>query len=64
MPHWNCEDCGRRLYSASRRLKRSNCPVCQGRLLPAEEERARFLREPAAPQEHPSTARSVDGESA
>jgi hypothetical protein len=32
MPHWNCERCGARLYSASKRLKRNNCPVCQGRL--------------------------------
>jgi predicted nucleic acid-binding Zn-ribbon protein len=34
MPHWNCERCGARLYSASKSLKRSNCPVCQGRLSP------------------------------
>ena len=32
MPHWNCERCGARLYSASKSLKRNNCPVCQGRL--------------------------------
>ena len=32
MPHWNCERCGARLYSASRTLKRNHCPVCQGRL--------------------------------
>jgi hypothetical protein len=34
MPHWNCERCGARLYSASKTLKRNNCPVCQGRLSP------------------------------
>jgi hypothetical protein len=34
MPHWNCERCGARLYSAARTLKRPNCPVCQGRLAP------------------------------
>ena len=34
MPHWNCEQCGARLYSAARTLKRPNCPVCQGRLAP------------------------------
>jgi hypothetical protein len=34
MPHWNCERCGARLYSASKSLKRNNCPVCQGRLAP------------------------------
>ena len=34
MPHWNCSRCGARLYSASKSLKRNNCPVCQGRLSP------------------------------
>lgn len=34
MPHWNCARCGARLYSASKTLKRNNCPVCQGRLSP------------------------------
>jgi hypothetical protein len=34
MPHWNCERCGARLYSASKSLKRQACPVCQGRLAP------------------------------
>jgi predicted nucleic acid-binding Zn-ribbon protein len=34
MPHWNCERCGARLYSASKSLKRQACPVCQGRLSP------------------------------
>ena len=34
MPHWNCERCGARLYSASKNLKRNSCPVCQGRLSP------------------------------
>jgi hypothetical protein len=34
MPHWNCERCGARLYSASRTLRRNHCPVCQGRLAP------------------------------
>jgi hypothetical protein len=37
MPHWNCERCGARLYSASKSLKRNNCPVCQGRLSPQGE---------------------------
>ena len=32
MPHWNCERCGARLYSASKSLRRNNCPVCQGHL--------------------------------
>ena len=34
MPHWNCERCGARLYSASSTLKRNHCPVCQGWLAP------------------------------
>ena len=34
MPHWNCERCGARLYSASRTLRRQTCPICQGRLAP------------------------------
>ena len=34
MPHWNCEQCGARLYSAARTLKRQTCPVCQGKLAP------------------------------
>ena len=34
MPHWNCARCGASLYSASKTLKRNNCPVCQGRLSP------------------------------
>jgi hypothetical protein len=34
MPHWNCEQCGARLYSASSSLKRNSCPVCQSRLAP------------------------------
>ena len=34
MPHWNCERCGARLYSAARTLKRQTCPVCQGPLAP------------------------------
>jgi hypothetical protein len=33
MPHWNCQDCGARLYSAARILKRQTCPVCQGPLV-------------------------------
>jgi hypothetical protein len=47
MPHWNCERCGGRLYSASRRLKRPDCPVCQGRLLPVDDRPQRFGREEA-----------------
>ena len=43
MPHWNCERCGARLYSASKSLRRNNCPVCQGRLSPQGDVRsARF----------------------
>jgi hypothetical protein len=42
MPHWNCERCGARLYSASKTLKRNNCPVCQGRLSPQGDVSARF----------------------
>ncbi len=34
MPHWNCERCGARLYSASKSLRRNSCPVCQGQLSP------------------------------
>jgi predicted nucleic acid-binding Zn-ribbon protein len=34
MPHWNCERCGSRLYSASKTLRQQACPVCQGRLAP------------------------------
>ena len=34
MPHWNCDRCATRLYSASKTLKRQSCPVCQGRLIP------------------------------
>jgi hypothetical protein len=44
MPHWNCERCGARLYSASKALKRNNCPVCQGRLTPVDDVSARFGR--------------------
>ena len=48
MPHWNCERCGVRLYSASKTLKRNSCPVCQGRLTPqGEVPSGRF--EPAKP---------------
>jgi hypothetical protein len=42
MPYWNCERCGARLYSASKTLKRNNCPVCQGRLSPQVDLRPRF----------------------
>jgi hypothetical protein len=38
MPHWNCERCGVRLYSASKTLKRNYCPVCHGRLSPQDDE--------------------------
>jgi hypothetical protein len=44
MPHWNCERCGARLYSASKTLRRNECPVCQGRLAPLEDAPARFGR--------------------
>jgi predicted nucleic acid-binding Zn-ribbon protein len=49
MPHWNCERCGARLYSASSKLKRNNCPVCQGRLSPQQDAPAsRFEHAPPA----------------
>jgi hypothetical protein len=46
MPHWNCERCGARLYSASRTLRRQTCPICHGRLTSNGERPSRF--------EHPS----------
>lgn len=45
VPHWNCERCGARLYSASRHLKRGTCPTCDGRLVAVEDPPARFDRE-------------------
>jgi predicted nucleic acid-binding Zn-ribbon protein len=50
MPHWNCERCGARLYSASKSLKRQACPVCQGRLSPQVDLRPRRFEhaQPAA----------------
>jgi DNA-directed RNA polymerase subunit RPC12/RpoP len=60
MPHWNCERCGARLYSASRTLKRNHCPVCSGRIIPAEPP-ARFGREACGGEEEtPRARRSVD----
>ena len=54
MPHWNCERCGARLYSASRSLRRNNCPVCQGRLSPEGEARSdRFEQAKRAAMELP-----------
>jgi hypothetical protein len=32
MPYWTCEQCGARLYSASRTLSGHACPVCQATL--------------------------------
>ena len=64
MPHWNCERCGGRLYSASRRLKRASCPICQGRLVPLDDEPQRFMREEAAVQETPRATRSIGGDPA
>ena len=45
MPHWNCERCGTRFYSAARKLKRETCPECQGRLVP--ERSSRFAGDPS-----------------
>jgi predicted nucleic acid-binding Zn-ribbon protein len=39
MPHWTCDRCGARLYSASESLKWRGCPVCSGNL--AREPRGR-----------------------
>jgi len=54
MPHWNCQRCGQRLYSASRTLKQQSCPVCKGRLLPEGE------RAPLGRFEHHRRSSSVD----
>jgi predicted nucleic acid-binding Zn-ribbon protein len=57
MPHWNCARCGARLYSASKTLKRNNCPVCQGRLSPQVDLRPRpFEHAQPATLEHPDAA--------
>ena len=61
MPHWNCERCGARLYSASRTLKRNHCPVCQGRLSPVADLPSRFGRElSVGEKETPQAGRSVE----
>jgi hypothetical protein len=36
VPFWNCERCGARLYSAASTLRRQDCPVCHGALVPEE----------------------------
>jgi len=41
MPHWNCDRCGARLYSASESLKWRDCPVCAGKLAPERDEKSR-----------------------
>jgi hypothetical protein len=57
MPHWNCERCGARLYSASKRLKRHHCPVCQGRLSPVgDEPSGRFEHAQPVAHDLPDTA--------
>jgi hypothetical protein len=38
MPHWICERCATRLYSASESLRWEDCPVCGGRLEPEVDE--------------------------
>jgi predicted nucleic acid-binding Zn-ribbon protein len=57
MPHWNCERCGARLYSASKSLRRNNCPVCQGRLSPEGDVRsARFEQARPVSLDRPNTS--------
>ena len=36
-PHWTCESCGARLYSASESLRWGDCPVCSGALVKRRE---------------------------
>jgi predicted nucleic acid-binding Zn-ribbon protein len=45
MPHWTCDRCGARLYSASESLKWRGCPVCTGNLAREQREELRFQRE-------------------
>jgi predicted nucleic acid-binding Zn-ribbon protein len=45
MPHWTCDRCGARLYSASESLRWQGCPVCNGNLARERREQARFERE-------------------
>jgi hypothetical protein len=63
MPHWNCERCGARLYSAARTLKRQTCPVCQGRLSPDgnSEPPGRFDRASHRADDLPSATGVSDG---
>ena len=49
MPHWVCNHCGTRLYSASESLKWRDCPVCAGKLEPEPEDAARFEHKPGKP---------------
>jgi predicted nucleic acid-binding Zn-ribbon protein len=44
MPHWTCDRCGARLYSASESLKWQDCPVCTGNLARRPEDPRRFDR--------------------
>jgi predicted nucleic acid-binding Zn-ribbon protein len=62
MPHWNCARCGARLYSASKTLKRNNCPVCQGRLSPQVDLRPRTFEhaQPATLEQSDAAAHEVD----
>jgi hypothetical protein len=49
LPFWICEWCGARLYSAASTLRRPDCPVCKGPLVPAEDAVSPDPAEPAAP---------------
>jgi hypothetical protein len=40
-PHWTCENCGARLYSASESLRWSDCPVCASALSKEAQEEPR-----------------------
>jgi hypothetical protein len=45
MPHWTCERCGARLYSASESLRRAACPVCNEPLASPADPPPRFGRQ-------------------
>jgi DNA repair exonuclease SbcCD ATPase subunit len=45
MPYFNCPHCEVRVYSASIRWHRDECPVC-GEAIPPPEARAKLLAEP------------------
>ena len=57
MPHWICDSCGTRLYSASESLKWRDCPVCTGKLESEPDDAARFARKPSAATPAPSRPR-------